>query len=43
MKTRITEKFITVKASHTFIASNPIVIKEAVAFLKNESLFPMRK
>ena len=31
------EKFITVKASHTFIASNSDVIKETVEFLKNKS------
>jgi triacylglycerol lipase len=31
------EKFITVKASHTFIASNPVVIKKTVEFLKNKS------
>ena len=31
------EKFITVKASHTFIAANPVVIREAVTFLKNRS------
>ena len=37
------EKFITVKASHTFIASNSVVIKETVEFLKNKSLFPRRK
>lgn len=31
------EKFITIKDSHTFIASNPVVIKEAVEFLKQKS------
>ena len=37
------EKFITVKASHTFIASNSDVIRETVEFLKHKSLFPRRK
>ncbi|MCP4763186.1 MAG: alpha/beta hydrolase [archaeon] len=37
------EKFISVIASHTFIASIPVVIKETVEFLKNKSLFPRRK
>ena len=37
------EKFITVKASHTFIASNSDVIRETVEFLKNKPLFPRRK
>jgi len=32
------EKFITVKASHTFIASNQDAIEEAVEFLKNKSI-----
>jgi len=32
------EKIITVKASHTFIPSNPKVIKESVEFLKNKSI-----
>jgi triacylglycerol lipase len=31
------EKFITIKDSHTYIASNPVVIKEAVEFLKQKS------
>ena len=31
------EKFITIKDSHTFIASNPVVVKEAVEFLKQKS------
>jgi len=35
------EKFITVKAAHTFIASNQDVIKEAVEFLKNKSIMCM--